>query len=172
MIRISIEKCTGCKMCEVACVFYHTGTTGRNKSRIKVVNLYEIGIDGPVVCQQCKERYCMICPDNAISKGKNGQINISHTVCSYCDKCVVACPIGAIELFEETYLVCDLCGGDPKCVKVCTEKAIEYFPDESEIISLKTYRENYKNKTVGQKQSDFIYGSGQIIRKKWRKDHA
>jgi len=172
MIRIDISKCTGCKMCEVACAFYHTGTTGRVRSRIKVINLFEIGIDGPVVCQQCKERYCMVCQQNAISIGKNGQIIISHTVCNYCNKCVISCPIGAIELFGETYYVCDLCGGDPRCVKECTEDAIVYLPGDSEIVSLKDSKKSSKAKNVSEKQSDFIRSSSQSIRKKWREKHA
>lgn len=172
MIKVDVSKCTGCRMCEVACAFYHTGTTARVKSRIKLINLYETGIDGPVVCQQCKERYCVDCPEGAISIGKFGQTIISHTVCSYCNKCVRSCPIGAIELFEETYYVCDLCGGDPRCVKECTEGAIEYFPMISEIVSLKDFEEKSKGKCVSEKQSDYIRASGQNIRKKWREKHA
>lgn len=172
MIRIDISKCTGCRMCEVACAFYHSGTTGRVRSRIKLINLFEIGIDGPVVCQQCKERYCLVCKENAISIGNKGQIIISHTVCNYCNKCVRSCPIGAIELYNETYHVCDLCGGDPRCVKECTEEAINYLPRESEIVSLKYFKERSKAKNVSEKQSDYIRVSSQSIRKKWRKKNA
>ncbi len=172
MIKVEVAKCTGCRMCEVSCAFYHTGTTGRAKSRIKVINLYETGIDGPVVCQQCKERYCMDCPDNAMSIGENGQIIISHTVCSYCNKCVRSCPIGAIELFDDCYYVCDLCGGDPRCVKECTEGAIEYLPQESECVSLKDFKETSKSKNTSNKRSYYIMSLGQNIRKKWREKHA
>jgi Fe-S-cluster-containing hydrogenase component 2 len=34
--------------------------------------------------------------------------------------CVSACPFGAINVGpDETILVCDLCNGDPMCVKFC-----------------------------------------------------
>ncbi|MFC2132854.1 4Fe-4S dicluster domain-containing protein [Bacteroidota bacterium] len=172
MIKIDISKCTGCRMCETACVFFHTGRTGRFKSRIKVINIYEDGIDGPVVCQQCIERYCTECPENAISIGRNGQVIISHTVCNYCNKCIRACPIGAIELYDETYHVCDLCGGSPRCVEDCTEGAIVYLPNESESISLEEFKKNSKGKNNSERQLNFVKSSGFFLRKKWREKHA
>ena len=41
MIRIDAARCTGCRCCEAACAFHHTGSGGRVLSRIRVVNLYE-----------------------------------------------------------------------------------------------------------------------------------
>ena len=34
------------------------------------------------------------------------------------------CPFGAIQVFGKEAYHCDLCGGTPQCVKVCTPKAI------------------------------------------------
>jgi len=172
MIFVDIAKCTGCRMCETACSFYHSGQTSRLKSRIKVINIYETGIDGPVVCQQCKERYCTDCPSNAISVGEFGQIIISHTVCSHCNKCVKSCPIGAIEQHDDIYYVCDLCGGTPNCVAACSESAISYQPELSETISLEDLKERAKGKNVSEKQANFILQAGVELRKKWRKQHA
>jgi len=172
MIKIDIAKCTGCRMCETSCSFFHSGQTGRLMSRIKVVNIYETGIDGPVVCQQCRERYCMVCHVNAMSIGEYGQVVISHTVCIQCDKCMNACPIGAIEHNEDIYLVCDLCGGSPKCVENCSEKAIIYDPLESESVSLEDFKKESKRKNASEKQANFIMLSGKSLRKKWREEHA
>ncbi len=74
MIRIDASKCTGCRCCEAACAFHHTGSGGRLLSRIRVVNLYELGVDAPVVCQQCVERYCIACPEDALTLGPLGQV--------------------------------------------------------------------------------------------------
>lgn len=156
-------------MCETSCSFFHTGQTSRLKSRIKVVHIYQTGIDGPVVCQQCKERYCMDCPVDAISIGEHGQVMISHTVCIQCNKCVKACPIGAIEFFEDIYYVCDLCGGSPKCVENCSEEAIYYDATESESVSLEEFYSDSKGINVSEKQADFIMKSGSSLRKSWRK---
>lgn len=172
MIKIDIAKCTGCRMCETSCSFYHSAQTSRMKSRIKVINIYETGVDGPVVCQQCTERYCMECSVNAMSIGKNGQIIISHTVCIQCNKCMNACPIGAIEHYEEIYHVCDLCGGSPKCVEDCSEQAIMYAESESESVSLKDFKIETKGKNVSERQANFIMQSGIGLRKKWRKENA
>lgn len=130
MIRVDLSRCTGCRRCETACAFFHTGKIDRNLSRIKVVQIYEKGIDGPVVCAQCEERYCMPCPVSALSIGSKGQIVVAPTICVLCGRCEKACPIGAIELRNDLVFVCDLCGGDPKCVEACTEGAITYTEDE------------------------------------------
>ena len=172
MIKIDIAKCTGCRMCETSCSFFRSGQTSRLRSRIKVVNIYETGIDGPVVCQQCKERFCMVCPVNAMSIGENGQIIISHTICIHCNKCMNSCPIGAIELYEDVYYVCDLCGGSPKCVESCSEKAITYIALESDSVSLADFKKESKRKNVSEKQANFIMQSGKSLRKKWRKENA
>ena len=44
--------------------------------------------------------------------------------------CVVACPFGNIYFDSvSTYPVkCDLCGGDPRCVKFCPSGAISWVP--------------------------------------------
>ena len=68
-IEVDLNVCTGCKKCEVACAFFHTGRVGNRLARIKVLNLYEIGIDGPVVCLQCEEKFCLQCPVGALSLG-------------------------------------------------------------------------------------------------------
>jgi len=107
---------------------------------MKVVKVEEIGIDYPVVCQQCSERYCIRCPEKAIQIGALGQILVSPTLCTACGTCEIMCPIGAIELFEEIPFVCDLCGGDPRCVKACTLDAIHYEPDRSGAVSLKEFK--------------------------------
>jgi len=159
-------------MCETACAFYHSGKSGRQRSRIKVLNIYELGLDGPVVCQQCQERYCNVCPVGAISIGEQGNVVISHTICNYCNKCVRACPIGAIELHEETYHICDLCGGNPRCVSACTEKAIWFEPENSETRSLSEFKDESRGKNVSQKQAAFVIRNGAPLREKWRKRNA
>jgi len=43
--------------------------------------------------------------------------------CISCGKCITACP-GRIPLLhpkDNKAIICDLCSGDPECVKVCTE---------------------------------------------------
>lgn len=168
MIKLNISKCTGCRMCEAACSFYHSGQIGRETSRIQVLHLYESGIDGAVVCNQCKERYCMDCPDNAMQIGKYGEIIISPTLCTFCRKCEKNCPIGAIHLYNKIVYICDLCGGRPQCVDACTEDAIQFIPDETEVVSLKDFKDESKSMNVSEKQANYIQKTGKELTNLWR----
>jgi len=169
MIRVDVSKCTGCRRCETVCAFFHTGKVSNRLARIKVVNLYESGIDGPVVCAQCKERYCMDCPVNALTIGSVGQIIYSPTGCVLCGTCETQCPIGAIEVFNECVYVCDLCGGRPKCVEACTEGAITYDPDGD--MSLEGL-ERAEKMNPDQKRHNYVRKQGEELRKTWRGERA
>lgn len=173
MIDVDLAKCAGCRRCEVACAFFHTGKVGKYLSRIKVVNIYETGIDGIVVCQQCEEKFCMECPVDAISIGADGQLVHSPTLCILCGACERNCPIGAIEIFDKHVYVCDLCGGDPKCVKACPEGALQYNSDK--IVSLhhiyEKNKNNHKHKTPSEKRYYYIQEKGSTLRKMWGGSH-
>ncbi len=168
MIKTDISKCTGCRMCETACAFYHTSKINRNVSRIKVQNLYETGIDGPAVCTQCKERYCLDCPVEAISTGSMGEVVVLSTACTLCGKCERNCPIGAIEIFEETVYVCDLCGGSPRCVEACTEGAVTFVPGEAGTVGLEAFKKESKGLNASERRARYIAQLGKRLRKQWR----
>jgi Fe-S-cluster-containing hydrogenase component 2 len=140
-------------------------------ARIKVLNLYELGIDGPVVCIQCEEKYCLKCPEEALSLGSLGQIVVSPTVCTLCGVCEKACPIGAIEIFENIVYVCDLCGGKPKCVEACTEGAITFAEGELGI-SLYAIQKETNKKSPNQKRLYYLKKLGASLREKWSHKHA
>ena len=147
MIQVDLNKCTGCKKCEVACAFFHTGRVSNRLARIKVLNLYESGIDGPVACVQCEEKYCLKCPEEALSVGSFGQIIVSPTVCNLCEVCEKICPIGAVEIVDDIVYVCDLCGGNPKCVEACTEGAIIFAKNAHGPSLEQIKRENKQNES-------------------------
>jgi Fe-S-cluster-containing hydrogenase component 2 len=128
VIRVDPAKCSGCRSCEIACSFAHSGRVGRGLARIKVVKMEGEGLDVPIVCQQCAERPCLKCPEGALSLGPQGQVVVSPTLCTACGACEKLCPTGSIEICEDIPRVCDLCGGDPRCVKKCSMGAISYEP--------------------------------------------
>jgi carbon-monoxide dehydrogenase iron sulfur subunit len=171
VIRIDSAKCTGCQRCETVCSFVHTGRINNRLARIKVLNLYESGVDSPVVCAQCKERYCMICPEDAMRLGKQGQV-ITPTLCTSCGVCEKACPIGAIEIFNKIVYVCDLCGGEPKCVEACTEGAILFEPDTVEQISLDAIKKETAKMNPSQKRHFYIQKTGSTTSKGRDEAHA
>jgi len=172
VIRVDISKCTGCKKCESACAFFRTGRISNHLSRMKVLNIYETGIDGPVVCIQCQERYCDCCPEKAISIGALSQVIVSPTLCTVCGACEIACPIGAIEIFHNIVYVCDLCGGKPRCVEACTEGAIRYEVGKKTSPSLADLKKKTKRMNPSQKRYLYLNGLGSEVRKKWGKSHA
>lgn len=102
------------------------------KARIKVIDKPKEGMSVPLLCMQCSEPACVtICPFNAISKNsETGAMIIDQTRCVGCKLCMIACPYGAIRIDPEkgSMLLCDLCDGDPACVKICRVKALEWVP--------------------------------------------
>lgn len=172
MIQIDISKCTGCRRCETACAFFHTGRINDHLARIKVTHFYETGIDGPVACVQCRQRFCLNCPVKALTIGPFGAVIVSPTICQLCGACEKACPIGAIELFDGFVYVCDLCGGNPKCVQACTEGAITYQPETIEQASLEDIKKQTGKMNPGQKRHFYLNQLGAELRRKWSKKHA
>jgi Fe-S-cluster-containing hydrogenase component 2 len=132
----------------------------------------EIGIDSPVVCQHCRERYCVKCPESAIQVGPLGQIIVSPTLCTVCGTCEKLCPIGAIELYNEIPYVCDLCGGNPRCVKECNLGAIWFDPQASETVSLEEFRKESRGLSPQKRRVSFVLKSTRALRDKWIKERS
>ncbi len=167
MIVLDLEKCSGCMRCQVSCSFFHTGKVGRSAARIKVVKIEGLGIDYPVVCAQCRERYCTRCPEKALQVGPLGQIIVSPTLCTACGSCERLCPIGAIELYEEIPRVCDLCGGAPRCVAACTLEAIRYEPSRTGVVSLKDIRRESRGRSAEEKRLQRALACSSALRDEW-----
>ncbi len=72
VLDVDIEKCVGCRTCEVACSLKNTGTVNPTRSRIRIVRYEKQGEFHnfiPMVCQQCSTPLCLeACPVNAISR--------------------------------------------------------------------------------------------------------
>ena len=123
-------KCTGCKDCEVACSVRHTGVRKTPRTRIHIIGGARGGFYLPTTCQQCVNPPCMaVCPNRAIYRDKDlDRVMVREELCVGCKMCVSACPTGAMGLDPELGRAykCDLCDGDPQCVRVCDAKALDY----------------------------------------------
>lgn len=67
------------------------------------------------------------CPVEAIVINPDtGSKDVLEDVCVGCKVCTIACPFGTINYdFDRGKVTkCDLCGGEPACVKVCPQDAI------------------------------------------------
>jgi carbon-monoxide dehydrogenase iron sulfur subunit len=128
--------CSGCLACEVACVAWHEGRFGRATSRIHVDKTESMGIDRPHVCRLCRRAPCVaVCPVEALHRDEaTGAILVRDEACIGCSACVDACPFGMAALHPErgTAMICDLCGGDPSCVKRCATGAIVYADPDAD----------------------------------------
>lgn len=129
---IDFEKCTGCRVCEIACSLYNKNMCNSAKSSIHVIKWEEEGICVPMVCQQCEVPMCeMVCPSGALSRDNDtGAVIVDEDKCVGCRMCMIACPFGGVSLDPDTRKVikCNFCEGDPKCVKFCEPEAITYKP--------------------------------------------
>ncbi|MEM2092861.1 MAG: 4Fe-4S dicluster domain-containing protein [Candidatus Bathyarchaeia archaeon] len=123
-IARDLSKCSGCRRCEIACSIRHERRIWPEASRIRVFMLVP-GIEFPHLCVQCENYPCVqACQFNALSVSRDtGAVTVNSENCTGCGKCIEACP-GRIPHLHPRYkrvLICDLCGGDPECVKTCQE---------------------------------------------------
>ncbi len=118
-----IEACTGCRLCEIACSLKHEATIWPEASRIKVFE-DKPGVPVPYMCVQCPDYPCVkACPTNALSVDEEtGAVLVDEGFCTLCGLCISACPgrVPRIVDGKSAVIICDLCGGDPECVKICS----------------------------------------------------
>jgi Fe-S-cluster-containing hydrogenase component 2 len=140
-LYIDYQKCTGCRTCELVCAVQHDGSSNPTRSRIKVVKWEAQGLYIPMSCQQCQDAPCLnICPVKAISKDDSmGRVMVDYDVCIGCRSCVAICPFGAMSynVIDKRIFKCDLCDGDPQCVRFCDVKAVDLV-EADDVSILKT----------------------------------
>lgn len=149
---IDFEKCTGCRSCEMACSLKSEHMCNSELARIKVMKWEELGLDVPMVCHQCKNPPCeAVCPKAATHRDEQTDaMVIDYDRCIGCQLCMLACPFGAINVdpFDGKVTKCNLCGGDPICVKFCETEAIRYItPDKIDYM---------RRRTAAQKLSEIL----------------
>ncbi len=123
-------RCTGCRACEVACSFKNEKVFSPELARIRVVKLDEDGVDIPTGCEHCESAPCIqICPVRALRrKAETGAVVVDRSACIGCKQCMVVCPFGAVHFdgARKAVFKCDLCDGDPECVKWCFTGGVTY----------------------------------------------
>jgi len=134
IIKVDLDKCNGCRACEVICSAFHASPkySGNNpaRSRIRVVHepLRDVYVPiraGDYTPAECTGRHTYTI---------NGK---EYDQCSFCG---VSCP--SRDLFKEPDsglpLKCDMCESDPplavpKCVEWCLVDALTYEEKEVDV---------------------------------------
>ncbi len=134
IVTVDPNSCVACRNCEYACAFKQTGDFNRKDSHIRVSLYAEEKVCIPWTCTHCTDAWCMeVCPAGAISRDLDtGAVIIDQDRCAGCKMCMLACPAGNIHFDADIHIAkkCDLCGGDPNCVKFCTSGALEFVEEE------------------------------------------
>ena len=147
MIILNVEKCLGCKSCELACAIAHSSTKDLNSLASSPEKPgYRIHVEAyehksvPVHCNHCDDAPCMMaCPTGAIHReGENEPVLFNQARCIGCKMCVQACPFGVItmRLDGKGVLKCDLCierlaeDQEPACVEACPTNALVFGSEE------------------------------------------
>ncbi|MEM7540339.1 MAG: 4Fe-4S dicluster domain-containing protein [Pseudomonadota bacterium] len=130
------NQCTECNVCEVACSLVHSpeGEINPNLSRVRIdhaphkpsrVSPHGMGFVAEI-CHHCGNPppCAEVCPTNAFYYDPETKAAIiDQDECIQCMECVPGCPFDVVFVAPDGELLkCDLCAGDPACVKACAAR--------------------------------------------------
>jgi len=145
-----IERCLGCKSCELACAVEHSSSKDTIESltegprpvhRVRVLSLGDKGEyvrlrSVALQCRQCAEPACAeACICGGIAKDRDtGAVTFNTERCVGCWSCTMVCPFGAIVRVQDSCNTakCDLCPDreSPACVTACPTGALVFCEPE------------------------------------------
>ena len=135
---IDLQKCIGCYSCMIACKQEHFLPPDIFWSRILISETGKYPMVTkqiyPVLCNHCTEAPCVkVCPSAATTRREDGIIIVDYDKCVGCRMCTMTCPFGQVFVSKSTgkSSKCDLCGGDPVCVRFCPTGAIKFEKTDS-----------------------------------------
>jgi len=129
--------CSGCRTCEIVCSLSKEGAVNPELARIHVSTDRLGGYISEVMsCKQCDGPECLLaCPIDALHvDAVTGARVIDEKKCIGCKLCMEACPATPSRIRFNTAknvcFKCDLCGGEPQCVKFCPYGALTFVKEE------------------------------------------
>ena len=130
-LLVERRRCTGCNSCVFACSLYHDGVVRPSTARLRVLRHQGV-VDVPIICWHCPDAPCVqACPTTPKAIAKDPASNVvkfvDEKLCVQCGSCIDACPPEFLRAHPDTGrpLFCDLCDGDPQCVKACDRQSKE-----------------------------------------------
>ena len=134
-LHVKLDKCTGCRNCELVCSWNRGKNFNPDNSAVSVVDYEEGFISVPMMCLQCEEAPCIkACNVESLSRDANGTVKIDLEKCVGCKLCIDVCPQRSMYFNEASKKVfkCELCNGDPVCVKHCPPGCLAYTDKKEE----------------------------------------
>ena len=117
-IKVNPKKCSGCHLCEMVCSLVHLRIINTEKSAIHIhKDDLDTSLNTPLLCRQCKEMKCL--------NGEKMSGAQERKKFIWNKKRAERCPFGVLPILGKEAFHCDLCSGNPQCVKVCTPEAIQ-----------------------------------------------
>ena len=130
IISVDPKRCTGCRICELACSLHNTGQCDPTRARIHASRRVEDDLywHVPLVCQRCTRAVCVeACEAGALTQDETtGTIILDETKCTACGACAERCLFAAIgsEPLSGRPLICAFCDGEPRCASLCPSGAL------------------------------------------------
>lgn len=169
-IFIDMERCQGCKSCEIACAVEHSKSKSlfqavleepRPQTRVQVEPVGQLS--APLQCRHCEDAPCVtVCPTKALEKqGVEGPVLVREELCIGCKWCILVCPFGVIGLSREGKVIikCDLCFGREDglaCVEACPTKALRF-------ITVAELNKETRRKALTELQHSLVAGKKQRV---------
>ena len=139
VIAVHLDRCTGCKTCELYCatergsnaktLLQAVQETPLPQARVRVEGSNEVPV--ALQCRQCLQAPCLdSCLTGALGRdADSGIVVIQESSCIGCWTCTLFCPYGVIYPWPERKIAlkCDRClyMESPVCVDVCPTQALE-----------------------------------------------
>jgi hypothetical protein len=93
------------------------GIINPEKSAIRILkDDLDTSVNKPLVCRQCKEMKCF--------NGEEVEEESEKKQFLWNKERAERCPFNGLNVFDQDAFHCDLCGGYPQCIHVCTIGAI------------------------------------------------
>ncbi len=143
-IFVRLDRCLGCRSCEIACAVAHSAAktlfeavdekpAPRKRLYVEAVGDHNI----PMLCRHCEDAPCgRACPTGAITQDAITHI-VTHNPdkCIGCWMCAMVCPNGVIGRQKERRVAvkCDRCPDrdTPACVTACPTQALVFVEEDA-----------------------------------------